>query len=323
MKLIEKKGTTSKIIHLFILDSSKSDGSGLTGLLYTAANLTAYYIREGAASTTLISLVNATIGTYTSGGFKEVDATNTPGIYELHLPNTCLAAGTDQVVIFLKGADDMVPVPIEIQLVDNIEKDTYDRAGTILDDTHELQGNQGNWLTAAGFSVPNEYDTVIATLALEATLTAMKGTGFAGTTDSLEAIRNRGDAEWVTASGFATLNPPSQVLADYKATGFNTTTPPTVGEIRTEMEGAGTKLSEVLTDTGTTLDDKMDTILGMSQENLFIDNTVFTGANMTGARIRIYSVAGSVGTASDVIATYTVTVTYAGDNMTDYKVVKS
>jgi len=33
----------------------------------------------------------------------------------------------------------------------------------------------------------------------------------------------------------------------------NTTTPPTVGAIRTEIEGAGTKLSEVLTDTGTTL----------------------------------------------------------------------
>lgn len=43
-----------------------------------------------------------------------------------------------------------------------------------------------------------------ANAALEATLTAMKGATFSGATDSLEAIRNRGDAEWITATGFAT-----------------------------------------------------------------------------------------------------------------------
>ena len=40
-------------------------------------------------------------------------------------------------------------------------------------------------------------------VALEATLTTMKGATFSGTTDSLEAIRDRGDAAWVTATGFA------------------------------------------------------------------------------------------------------------------------
>jgi len=183
MKLIEKKGTTSKILHLFILDSSKSDGSGLTGLVHNSAGLTAYYIREGAASATAITLVTATIGTFTSSGFKEVDATNMPGIYELHPPNACLASGADSVVIFLKGAANMAPLPLEIQLDDNTAEDVYDRIGApsgasiaadlvtidgvvdaILVDTTELQTNQGNWLTATGFSVPNEYDTVIAAL---------------------------------------------------------------------------------------------------------------------------------------------------------------
>ncbi len=37
-------------------------------------------------------------------------------------------------------------------------------------------------------------------MALEATLTAMKGATFSGTTDSLEAIRDRGDAAWITAT---------------------------------------------------------------------------------------------------------------------------
>ena len=130
MKLITKKGITSKIIHIFISDSSSTTGAGLTGLVYNSAGLTAYYIRAGDASPTMIPLVDATVGTYTSGGFKEVDATNMPGIYELHPPDACFAAGADQVVIFLKGAANMVPLPLEIQLRDNTEKDVYDRIGT-------------------------------------------------------------------------------------------------------------------------------------------------------------------------------------------------
>lgn len=45
---------------------------------------------------------------------------------------------------------------------------------------------------------------VAANYALEATLTAMKGSTFDTATDSLEALRNRGDAAWTTATGFST-----------------------------------------------------------------------------------------------------------------------
>lgn len=145
---------------------------------------------------------------------------------------------------------------------------------TILVDTNDLQTNQGAWATATGFSTHsaanvwavaartltantnfNDLDAaaikaeVVAALAdikldhliniavdtnwattvhLDSVIGHLADVGTAATfdrtTDALEAIRNRGDGAWVTA------------------TGFNTTTPPTVGEIRTEMEGAGTKL---------------------------------------------------------------------------------
>ena len=96
-----------------------------------------------------------------------------------------------------------------------------------------------------------------------------------------------------------------------------------LGALKTLIDANQTDLDAILTDTSTTLDDKLNTILGLNQENFYIDNTAFTGANMTSCRIRIYSVAGSVGTASDVIATYNMTTTYAGDNLASYKVVKS
>jgi hypothetical protein len=53
--------------------------------------------------------------------------------------------------------------------------------------------------------VPSEtigdYKADVAALALEATLTAMKGATFSEATDSLEAIRNRGDISWITGGG--------------------------------------------------------------------------------------------------------------------------
>jgi hypothetical protein len=49
-------------------------------------------------------------------------------------------------------------------------------------------------------------------------------------------------------------------------------------------------------------------LLGLTHENIFIDNPVYDGdCNMTSARVRIYSNPASVGTANDVIGTYTIT----------------
>jgi len=115
MKLKLKAGTTSKKIRVFIQDSTSLTGGGLTGLVYNSASLTCYYFRDGDTSATSVSLVTATLGTFTSGGFKEVDATNMPGVYELGVPNAAISvAGTSQMV--LKGATNMVPLPIEFEL---------------------------------------------------------------------------------------------------------------------------------------------------------------------------------------------------------------
>jgi hypothetical protein len=113
MKL--KRGTTSKSVRVFISDTSSTTGAGLTGLVYNSAGLTAYYMRDGLTTPTAITLADATLGTFTAGGFKEVSATNMPGVYELGIPNTALAAGTS-VEIMLKGAANMYCPPLRIEL---------------------------------------------------------------------------------------------------------------------------------------------------------------------------------------------------------------
>jgi hypothetical protein len=107
------KGATSQIITLSIYDSSSTTGAKLTGLTNASGSLTAYYNRQNAAgAATVISLVSATKGTWTSSGFIAVDGTNMPGDYELHLPDAAIAssAGVHRVAIQLKGAANMVPV---------------------------------------------------------------------------------------------------------------------------------------------------------------------------------------------------------------------
>lgn len=67
--------------------------------------------------------------------------------------------------------------------------------------------------------------------------------------------------------------------------------------------------------------------LGLTQENFFIDqNTYITYQGiklLASGRIRTYSNAGSVGTSSNVIATYNITSVWNNDELVSYKVVRS
>lgn len=114
-KLSRKVGATSQIFQIFIQDSSSLTGAGLTGLTNSSSGLTAYYHRDTDTTATAINLVSMTVGTFTSSGFKEIDATNMPGWYQFCPPNAALASGAS-VAFHLKGATNMAPLPIEVDL---------------------------------------------------------------------------------------------------------------------------------------------------------------------------------------------------------------
>lgn len=124
-----KAGSTSQIIEFDVFDSSSTTGARLTGLVYNTASLTAYYSRQNAVGAwTQISLATMTKGTWASGGFVASDGTNSPGCYQLGLPDAALAsaAGVNYVQVVIKGAANMVPVHIRIPLWGNVPKDIYD-----------------------------------------------------------------------------------------------------------------------------------------------------------------------------------------------------
>ena len=234
---------------------------------------------------------------------------------------------------------------------------------TILVDSNDLQTNQGAWAPAVGFSTHDAAAVKTAIEAAGSSIALMLADTNELQTDwanagRLDALLDACNTVTPDAAGVAptaveireemdansTKMAPSQVLADYKATGFSTHA---AADVKTAIEAGGSSIATILADTnelqtdwadggrldllidailldtGTTLDALVKRILGLEQENIFIDNTTYAGVHMTGCRIRIYSVAGSVGGAGDVIATYTMTATYTGDEMDDYKVVKA
>lgn len=116
-KFTFKKGATSQTVYFRVFDSSSTTGGSLTGLVFNTANLVCYYVRVLGSATSITLATQTVTGAYSSGGFVQVDATNMPGIYRLDLPDAVLATGVDRATVLCKGATNMVPVQVDVELV--------------------------------------------------------------------------------------------------------------------------------------------------------------------------------------------------------------
>jgi hypothetical protein len=166
-------GTTSYLARVFIQDSSSVTGAGLTGLAFNTASLVCYRARDddGNAAGTAITLATATRGTWTSGGFVEKDSANMPGIYEFGIPNAALATGSKTVDIIFKGAANMAPLVLEIELTAVNNQDAVRFGMTALPNVSS--GAAGAIITAG---------TGTAQLSVAAGLASANATQFAGQT---------------------------------------------------------------------------------------------------------------------------------------------
>lgn len=115
-KLSIKAGATSVTVNIFIASTLSTTGAGLTGLVFNTSSLTAYYALPAASSVAItLATLAAVTSSFSSGGFKEIDATNMPGWYRFDVPNAALASGRF-VSIHFQGATNMAPLPLEIEL---------------------------------------------------------------------------------------------------------------------------------------------------------------------------------------------------------------
>lgn len=94
-----KAGTTSVSVYFELEDTTT--GAPTTGKV--GADMVGSYWRQGGVRVSItVSDLAAVNSAYSSGGVKEVDATNMPGLYRLDLPDAAVATGADWVVAQIK-----------------------------------------------------------------------------------------------------------------------------------------------------------------------------------------------------------------------------
>jgi hypothetical protein len=194
-----KRGTASKRRLIFIADSSSTTGAGLANLVFNSAGLVAYYYASDLANDVQITLVTATLGTYTSGGFVAVDNTNMPGWYEVGIPDAVLDGGVEAVIQF-RGASNMMPVNIYIEL-DSVDYQDATAFGlSRLDQT--ISSRMATYTQPTGFLTT----TFPLTVASPTNITSASGVTLAAVTHTGATIPNVTSVDTVDELGPDALN---------------------------------------------------------------------------------------------------------------------
>lgn len=136
------QSVTSLIVRIKIYSQATAYPSGLTGLTSASAGLIIGTIADNEATTTAYTVAGSTIesistlGTYaaptaTKCRFKEADATNHPGVYELQFANARYATGGKYLLISIAGTTtNLVQSDAIIQLVTFDPYSTTNAVGT-------------------------------------------------------------------------------------------------------------------------------------------------------------------------------------------------
>ncbi len=110
-------GTTGRIEYIYIIDSLSSTGLGKTNISFNTSGLNGHYVRSAGSATTITFVSQTATGSWTSGGWAEVDSVRMAGIYRVDLPDAIFAAGSDKAIVVIKGAANTIPVTLEYQIV--------------------------------------------------------------------------------------------------------------------------------------------------------------------------------------------------------------
>ena len=257
-----KRGSTSVRRLIFIADSSSTTGAGLANLTHASSGLTAYYFAGDLSNEVQISLVSATLGTFTSGGFVAVDNATMPGWYEIGIPNAALDGG-NEVCLQFRGAANMVPVNVYIEL-DSVDYQTAAFGALTSLGTSAPAG----WLDTAAFSdsaltaakfAAGFFTTMAGTIESELLNDASGQAFLAGVAASIQAIIDEGtDIPIATIVALTAAAVRTEMYSNStKLAAINSKTTnlpaapaavgdiPTAAAVRTEMDSNSTKLAAI------------------------------------------------------------------------------
>lgn len=117
MKISRQVGTQSQILNVYVQDYSVTTGAGLANIPATTVSYT-WFRNNHAGASTGMGVSTASMGTYTSGAWTQINSATALGWYQFCIPNDALLSG-DTAALLLRvstGAFSMAPLPIEIEL---------------------------------------------------------------------------------------------------------------------------------------------------------------------------------------------------------------
>lgn len=153
MLISYRRGQGSIVLRVKILNSSVSTGAGLTGLTSASSGLIISTIADNEASATAYTVAGSTIESITTLGtfaaptatkcrFKEVDATNHKGVYEIQIADARYAvSAAKSLVVSISGATNAAETDVTIPLTDLDPYDVVRHGATALPNV--VSGNAG------------------------------------------------------------------------------------------------------------------------------------------------------------------------------------
>lgn len=234
-----KNGQGSIVLRVKLLDSSATTGAGLTGLTSGSSGLIISTIADNEATATAYTVAGSkietitTLGTYaaptaTKCRFKEVDATNHKGVYEIQIADARFAvASAKSLIVSLSGATNLAQADFVVQLQSDdpyVAKPTnsnllsIDSNGRI--DAIKLAGQ--TITAAAGVTFPTSVAsptniTAATGVSLSSDgITAIWAEVMTGTTTAVQAMRGFMAVLLGKASGLATTTAVYRNIADNK-----------------------------------------------------------------------------------------------------------
>lgn len=126
-------GSTS--VSILIQLKATTTGAPITAIAHTDLT-SASYLRQGGVRVEItLSALAAVDSAYSSGGWKEIDSTNLPGLYRLDVPDAAFAAGADWVCVSVADANTVAPdVIIALPTYGNL-------ADALVDEVCETEGS--------------------------------------------------------------------------------------------------------------------------------------------------------------------------------------
>jgi hypothetical protein len=180
-KLALKNGIASVVLRVKVLDSASTVGAGKTGLTKDSSGLIVSTIADNEAAPTVYAQAAgnieaiATLGTFAAPDvgkcrFREVDAVNHPGLYEIQISDARWAVTSARsAIVTVSGAAGAAQVDAEVQLDPKVVADLNDvSASAILATNIDSTG-------AATLTVKKALEAILAVLAGVASFDATTG----------------------------------------------------------------------------------------------------------------------------------------------------